>query len=450
LVLVYKIFSVDDHVVEPADVWIKRVPANYRDTAPHVIEENGRQFWMYEDKRGLTMGLNAVAGLPREQWNNEPTRFSDMIPGCYDPKERAKDMLSQGVLASVNFPTLPRFGGMLFNSFKDKDLADVCVQAWNDFILDEWCPGGPEGMFVPMIICHVWDPALAAREIERCVAKGAKALCFVENPVPEGLPSFNNAHWDPIWAAVQDADIPVCMHIGSSGSMPIGSDPEMSFLVPISLGSIAGMISMTNLLFTPVPHKFPKIKIVFSEAGIGWIPAALERADRQWERHRLWMHSAEMRPSDIFRRNMWCCMVEEPIGLSLHELIGVDRIVSETDYPHADTPYPYTQKGYAEVIAGIPDDVVEKVSHGNAEHLFRWKMADESLLTSPDVESWRAALDANPYAARGFRHDLETEHGTVHSGRTCTAVVYRPPNGEECGAPIGPDGRCAMGHVTAA
>src|SRR5215211_980709 len=117
-VLVYKIFSVDDHVVEPADVWSKRVPARYRDKAPHVIDENGRQYWVYEEKRGLTMGLNAVAGLPRDQWNNESARFSDMIPGCYDPKERSKDMLSQGVLASVNFPTLPRFGGMLFNSFK--------------------------------------------------------------------------------------------------------------------------------------------------------------------------------------------------------------------------------------------------------------------------------------------------------------------------------------------
>src|SRR2546426_3328056 len=133
----YTIFSVDDHVVEPADVWSSRVPARFRDAAPRVIEEGGREFWVYEDQRAMTMGLNAVAGKPRDQWSLEPTRFSDMIPGCYDPKERAKDMLSQGVLATVCFPTLPRFGGMLFNAFQDKELADVCVRAWNDFILDE-------------------------------------------------------------------------------------------------------------------------------------------------------------------------------------------------------------------------------------------------------------------------------------------------------------------------
>src|SRR6266540_3213397 len=142
----FKLFSVDDHIIEPADVWSKRVPAKYREAAPHVIEEDGREYWVYEDQRILTMGLNAVAGKPREQWDMEPARFTDMIPGCYDPKERAQDLLSQGVLASVAFPTLPRFGGMLFNSFTDRALASACVEAWNDFILDEWCPAGPPGL----------------------------------------------------------------------------------------------------------------------------------------------------------------------------------------------------------------------------------------------------------------------------------------------------------------
>ena len=120
----FTIFSVDDHIVEPPDVWSSRVPAKYREAAPHVIEEDGREYWVYEDQRILTMGLNAVAGKPRDQWDMEPARFTDMIPGCYDPKERARDLLSQGVLASVAFPTLPRFGGMLFNSFADKELAE--------------------------------------------------------------------------------------------------------------------------------------------------------------------------------------------------------------------------------------------------------------------------------------------------------------------------------------
>ena len=449
-VAMYRIFSVDDHVVEPPHVWSSRVPARYRDTAPHVIEENGREFWLYEDQRILTMGLNAVAGKPRDQWNMEPTRFSDMIPGCYDPAARARDLLSQGVLASVAFPTLPRFGGMLFNGFKDKDLADACVRAWNDFILDEWCPGGPPGLFVPMVICQVWDPKLAAAEIERCVAKGAKALCFTENPVADGLPSLHDpdGHWDPVFAVSEEAGLPVCMHIGSSGYMPL-IDPAAPFTTTISAATAGGQLALTNMLLSPIPRKFPGIKLVWSEAGIGWIPALLERADRQVERHAGWAGELGMKPSDIYRRNMWVCMVEEPIGLTLYELIGVDRILAETDYPHADTPYPHTQKAYAEVFAGIPDDVVEAVSHGNAEALFDWTMADEDLLMSPDVETWRATLAEDQYAAMNIRHDIDgIVHGVVEikPGDACKEMVNKGQLIEECGSLIADDGMCEAGH----
>jgi predicted TIM-barrel fold metal-dependent hydrolase len=448
----FEIFSVDDHIVESAHVWSTRVPAKYREVAPHVIEEDGREYWVYEGERILTMGLNAVAGKPRDQWAMEPARFSDMIPGCYDPKARAQDLLSQGVLASVAFPTLPRFGGMLFNSFRDKELADACVRAWNDFILDEWCPGGPPGLFVPMIICQVWDPTLAAAEIERCVAKGAKALCFTENPVVDGLPSFHDpdGHWDPIFAVCQAADLPVCMHIGSSGYMPM-IDPSAPFTTTISAATASGQLAMTNMLLSPIPQRFPEIKLVWSEAGIGWVPALLERADRQVERHSGWAGELGFRPSDIFRRNMWCCMVEEPIGLTLYELIGVDRILAETDYPHADTPYPHTQKAYAEVFAGLPADVVEAVSHGNAESLFGWEMADASLLTSPDVETWRASLAADPFSAMQQRHDVEgVTHGHIEvgSGDSCREMVQKGALIETCGAALGDDGVCEAGHQT--
>lgn len=451
----YKIFSVDDHIVEPPDVWTSRVSAKHRDRAPHVVEEDGREYWEYEDSRVTTMGLNAVAGTPPENWNLEPARFEDMIPGCWDPKARAKDMLSQGVCASLNFPTLPRFGGMLFTTFQDKELADECVRAWNDFVLDEWCPAGPDGLFVPMIICQLWDPQAAAAEIRRCSAKGARAISMVENPVPGGLPSFHTDAWNPIWEAAQETDMPVCMHIGSAGLTPI-PDPNGPFALISALANVAGLLSMSNFLASSICLDHPDLKVVWSEGGIGWIPAVLERLDRQLDRHAWSTGARDLKPSDIFRRNMYACMIEEPIGLSLHELIGTDRIFCETDYPHSDSSFPETQKGLGDVFAGIPDDVVAAVTHENAERAFNWKMADPALIDSPEVVAWRDELESDPYAAMKYMRPAE---GVVHQAASCAFQVA--PGGDEsekelfgaqgtrCGAPVGPDGICSEGHTAA-
>jgi predicted TIM-barrel fold metal-dependent hydrolase len=434
----YKIFSVDDHIIEPANVWTSRVAAKYRDVAPHVVDEGGREYWCYEDQRILTMGLNAVAGKRREDWGMEPTRFAEMLPGCYEPKERARDYLSQGVLASVHFPTLPRFGGMLFAGFADKQLAYECVKAWNDFILDEWCPAGPEGLFVPMVITTVWDPVLGEQEIRRCVEKGAKALCFVENPVPDGLPSFHDAsHWEPIWAVCEEADLPVCMHIGSSGYIPM-IDAAAPFTSMISAGSVAGMLATINMLLTGVCDRHPEIKMVWSEAGIGWIPAVLERCDRQIDRHQYWGGKPDLKPSEIFQRNMWACMVEEPLGLKLWEMIGEDKILAETDYPHADTPFPHTQKAYQEVFDGIPERVVDKVSHQNAERLFNWKMADASLATVD--QQWSPPPDWE-YHKMGVSDQI----GAEGTGGGCRKMITKGALIEQCGAEI-IDGVCENGH----
>jgi predicted TIM-barrel fold metal-dependent hydrolase len=340
----------------------------------------------------------------------------------------------------VNFPTLPRFGGMLFNSFKDKDLAYECVKAWNDFILDEWCPAGPPGLFVPMVITAVWDPELGAVEIRRCVDKGARALCFVENAVPDGLPTFHGEAgkvWDPIWRICEEADLPVCMHIGSSGFMPV-IDPNAQFTSLIASGNVNGILATISMLLSGVCERFPAIKMAWSEAGIGWIPSVLERCDRQVDRHQYWGGRSELKPSELFARNMWACMVEEPLGLQLWELIGEDKILAETDYPHADTPFPHVQKAYDELFEGIPERVAQKVSHGNAESLFGWKMAEASLATID--QQWSPPPDWS-YQSFG----ASDVGGLLGSAAGCPKMVTKGALIEQCGAEI-INGVCAAGH----
>lgn len=374
----FRFFSVDDHIVEPRGVWADRVPAKYRETAPHIIEKDGREFWIYEDVVQPQVGLAAVAGKPEDQWNSEPQRFSDMIPGCYDPVARAADFRSNGIFASVSFPSLPRFGGALFPGFKDKDLADVCVQAYNDFIIDEWCAAVPE-MFVPMIICQLWDPELAAKEIARCIDKGARALTIPENTEPIGLPGFFSDTWDPLWRVCEEAGLPICMHIGSSGlaSMEL-PQPEIVQLATAPL--VHAINSSVNLMLSPVPQKFPDIKIVWSEGGIGWIPAALERAQDMFHRHRFWATGTEISPMEVHAKNYWYCMIEEPVGFKSRHDIGIHRILWESDYPHSATRWPHCQEGAAEVFKDATQEEIDLITHKNALELFEWQMPDNMQL----------------------------------------------------------------------
>jgi predicted TIM-barrel fold metal-dependent hydrolase len=374
----YDLISVDDHIIEPPRVWSDRLPARFQDAGPHVIEADGREFWIYEGRRGETMGLNAVAGKERKEFSMDPVRYADMIPGCYDPVQRAKDLVADGVRGSVCFPTFPRFAGVTFLKSDDKELADLCVKAYNDWLIDEWCASVP-GMYIPMIIGQLWDPDLMAAEIRRNAARGARAVTFPENPVPLGLPSFSTDHWDPVWQAAVETDIAVCMHIGTSGVVPMAS-PDSPFVQGIALASTSAWVTCIDLIMGRIPRHFPGIKLTLSEGGIGWVPFALERADRQWERHRYWSDVDDTRPSDVFRRNMWVCFIGEAVGIEMRHHIGVDRILWECDYPHADTPWPHSQKEVAESLPNVPADEVAAMTHGNAERLFRWD-------ARPDVRS---------------------------------------------------------------
>jgi predicted TIM-barrel fold metal-dependent hydrolase len=372
-----KFFSVDDHIIEPADVWSSRVPDRYREAAPRVVEEEGREYWVYEDRRASTMGLNAVAKKPREEWDMDPVRFSDMAPGCYDPKARLHDLIAERVVSSISFPTLPRFGGALFPSFTDKDLADVCVKAWNDYMFDEWCAAAPS-FYVPMPIVQLWDIGAATAELERSLGRGARALCLPEETSCLGLQSYWDPIWDPIWARCQEADLPVCMHIGSSGWQPY-VPPEAPASIRIALGFVPTITHAVGMMFSPVCRKFPDLKIVYSEGGVGWVPNAMERADRKYELHKAWGSvGGELMPSDIAKRNMYFCTFEEVYGLEQRHLVGVDHIMWEGDYPHANTSWPGALKETEAIFANVPADDAELIFFRNAERIFHW--------TCPEVE----------------------------------------------------------------
>ena len=177
--------SVDDHLVEPPNMFEGRLAAKYADVAPRVEHTpDGNDVWTFNGAVIPNIGLNAVAGRPKEEYGVNPTAFDEIRPGCYDIHERIKDMSAGGVLATLNFPSFPGFAGRLFASCEDKELALAVVQAYNDWHIDEWAGAYP-GRVIPMAQPVLWDPELCAQEIRRMAAKGCHAMTFAENPVPE-------------------------------------------------------------------------------------------------------------------------------------------------------------------------------------------------------------------------------------------------------------------------
>jgi len=366
------IISVDDHVVEPPSVWVDRVPASYRQAAPHVENRPGEtQTWVWE---GREYPIHLMGSPATRNFRDDGTgedfyarSFDDMVPGAYDASARVEAMDTDGVQAQVLFPTFPRFAGTRFLEGVDKDLSLLCVRAYNDWMLDDWCATAPD-RFIPMIITPLWDPGLAAEEIRRCAGKGAKAISFPENPAPLGLPSFWGEHWDPVFAAAEDARMVLCMHIGTSGEL-VQPAPESSEAVGISLCGVNAMSACTDLIYSGMLHRHPGTKIALSEGGSGWVPYILERMDYTWARTRLGVDKS-VKPSELFERHFWTCFIDDEAAVRQRHEIGVHKMMFETDYPHNDSNWPNSRKVLSEMLVDVPDDEARRIAELNARELF--------------------------------------------------------------------------------
>ena len=383
-----KIVSVDDHVVEPAHVWEQWLPAKHRDKGPHVerrgigtmrhvgggtyeqtFDPDGPQAdcWVYEDLVYIHKRHVAAVGFDRDDMTMSPMTYDEMRPGCYEPKARVDDMELNWVEASLSFPSFPRFCGQTFLEAKDRELAEACVYAYNDWMVDEWC-GDSDGRLIPLPIIPLWDAELAAAEVRRNAARGARAVCFSEIPAVLGLPSIHTGDWDPFFAACAETRTVVCMHIGSSSKMPATSaDAPVAVAATLSFGN--AMSSLTDFLFSGVLVRFPDLKLAYSEGQIGWIPYILERADDVWLEHRAWGGVRDIvpePPSTYYYRQVFGCFFRDRHGIESLETVGVDNTTFETDYPHTDSTWPHTKKVAQELMAGLPDDVVHKLVRGNA------------------------------------------------------------------------------------
>jgi predicted TIM-barrel fold metal-dependent hydrolase len=367
----YTVISVDDHVVEPPHTFEGRIPQHLADKAPRIIETpQGHQVWEFEGQTFTQVGMNAVAGRRKETVKLEPFRFEHMRPGCYDIGPRIKDMDISGVWASVNFPSqITGFCGRVFFNAQDRELGMACIKAWNDWLFEEWHEPYPERI-VPLGITFLADPELAVAEIRRCGERGFTAMTFPERPHMIGLPSlWDRDHWDPILQAMVDTDMAICLHVGSSGlnQAPPGAP---SLQLGATLFSAVSLNACAEWVWSGYPLRMPKLKIVMSEGGIGWVAMLLDRLDNIIDRSGYGL-GWDQRPADVLKRNFSFCTIDDPSTIDTRHRIGIENIMFETDYPHGDGTWPDTQLVLEKAWGHIPPAELRAMCSENAARVFR-------------------------------------------------------------------------------
>jgi predicted TIM-barrel fold metal-dependent hydrolase len=376
----YTIIDADTHVTEAYDLWTSRLPARMRDRVPHVvIEEGGAERWSLGGKvaRG-TVGMTATAGVGTLM--NPPKRLEEIHPGAYDAQARLKYMDEMGIWAMVIYPNVGGFGAQEFLKLNDPELMLRCVHVYNDW-QTEWAAADTRRL-LPITSIPFWNVAEAAKEVRRCAAMGHRGILFTGEPQNFGRPLLADPEWNPLWEAAVEADLPISFHIGS-GDMEEGllqsrvaAYGKMAAFCGLTVDIFMhnGCV-LTDLLMSGVLARYPKIKFVSVESGIGWIPFVLEALDYQFKANGVAEEHPEFDrlPSEYFARNVYACYwFEQTAPQRLIDKIGADKILFETDFPHPTSLYrDEVQTCIEGALSGCDESMRRKILWGNSQKLYK-------------------------------------------------------------------------------
>ena len=378
----YPVIDVDSHISEASDLWTSRVSKKWGDVVPHtrIDPASGKEVWWVGGQPMLPVGMTAIAGfdgtLP-----DCPDTMDDIPLGAHDAKGRLAYLDQEGIHAQVLYPNVGGFGSGAFLRLAEPELMLECVRAYNDFLV-EWCAEDPKRL-LPIMATPFWDVEASVKEIERCAALGVKGVLFGSQPQHFDQPLLTSPHWDPVWAAAQDAGLPISFHIGSGNEWGFEAVADIGIRAQLArLGANAFIDNekcLADIIFGGICHRYPKLNFVSVESGVGWLLFVLEAFDWQWDNAGIWKDHPEyeLRPSEYFRRQIYGCFWFEETGLAKAFELYPDNLLYETDYPHptsmsvgpqskAVPPREYA----ARVLAGQPEATVAKILHDNAAGLY--------------------------------------------------------------------------------
>jgi predicted TIM-barrel fold metal-dependent hydrolase len=381
----YGLISCDSHAQLHKDTWTSRMSqTKFGDRIPQLRETTDKEHmvrasdkpverWFVNNKViGERGTVNCPTAMNDPMRKTYPQRWSEVPAIVYDPVERLKAMDQDGIDAEVLFANDPVQSGTFFQGDAEFELA--CVQAYND-ALAEWREVSDR--YIPLaIIPYLSGVEAAAEETRRAVKKGHRGVLMLAEPsmTRAGLKHFNDTWWDPLWAACQDLDVPIHWHAGAGIRLAIprwrGFTPNQGQAMGPAGGFSNQAQFIPNLIFSGVLDRYPRLRWVCAETGIGWVNYMLETCDHEWERRHLWTAGLVTRPSELFRRQLYVDFWYERAGIELRHQIGMGNIMWESDFPHSTSTYPESRQFIDRTLAGVPQGERDQLCYGNALRLY--------------------------------------------------------------------------------
>ena len=368
-----QLISSDSHVSEPSDLWVERLDIKYRDRAPRVVlnpEGQEGAYFVYEGYPPHNLAIGLGAGRTPEELAAflKTGTYADARPGGWDPAQRLPDMELDGVEAEVLYTTL---GFRLF-WLKDAGLQRACFRVYNDW-LAAYCSYAPKRL-KGLALISLYDPKEGAQELERCAKLGLKGAMIWCSP-PADQP-YSSEIYDPFWAAAQDLDMPVSLHaITGMERIPWEYGAEQramrSTVTPHEIEK-----SFSILILSGVLERFPRLKIVSAENNCGWLPYYLQRMDRGFARFgpsgtvTPWPTKLTLKPSEYFRRQMYCTFIDDSFGVASRHWIGVDNVMWSSDYPHTASTWPHSRDIIARDFKDVSEVEKRKIVRENVAQLY--------------------------------------------------------------------------------
>jgi predicted TIM-barrel fold metal-dependent hydrolase len=379
-----QIIDCDAHVTEPPDLWSSRAPAALKSRMPQMKTIDGVTAWYLDDEYWCTTGGNVIEqgpnGSQKVVGSHILQPFERIAESAWQVKPRLEVMDGLGIWAQILYPNAIGFSSNHMLEVDDLGLRKAILTTYNDFLAD-W-QRESNGRLYPQGLLPIWDMKLVVEEIRRGKEElGLTGFVLTDRPELVDLPDLDDPYWNPLWETADALGTPLNFHIGSGRkNAKVRGTPEYSWPTygpqkKLALSSTQNYMSnvriICNLIMSTLFDRYPNLKFVSAESGIGWIPFALEALEYQLDENVTTEMDQKRRPTEYFRDHIYPTFWFETIGpTKLIEDIGVNNVLIETDFPHPTCLYPTASEHYEQVLGGLDPAIQRRVLQDNAVELF--------------------------------------------------------------------------------